>query len=101
MDLAYHDQGFRILGVNLDALAEAAATSPRSSPSCAGSWSSTTSRWPNLISPPGEQSLARPFGVTDIPASVLVGRDGTVLHLDLTRSNLARVVARSVGQAGK
>jgi hypothetical protein len=36
--------------------------------------------------------------VTQIPANVLIGRDGTVIHLDLTRSNLEAAVEKAVGR---
>ena len=38
------------------------------------------------------------YGVSEIPTNTLIGRDGTVLHLDLSRKNLAQVVARAVGR---
>lgn len=53
-------------------------------------------RWPNLVSGTGARDYARLYGVTDIPASVLIGRDGTIIHLDLWRKNLERVIAKAV-----
>jgi hypothetical protein len=38
------------------------------------------------------------YGVTEIPANVLIGRDGTVVNLDLTRPNLEAAVAKAVGR---
>ncbi len=53
-------------------------------------------RWPNLINGTASaQDYARSHGV-EIPANVLIGRDGTVIHLDLTRKNLDTVIARTV-----
>jgi hypothetical protein len=36
--------------------------------------------------------------VSEIPANVLVGRDGTVLHIDLVRKNLEPTIARVIGR---
>ena len=51
--------------------------------------------WPNLINGPGDRDYAGAYGVTQIPANVLIGRDGTVIHLDLTRSNLEAAVEKA------
>ncbi len=101
VERAYHDRGFRVLGVNLDALAEGGRDIASVQPAVRRFLVEHNVRWPNLISPAGADSFARAYGVSDIPASVLVGRDGKVLHLDLTPANLAKVVARSVGGAGQ
>ena len=45
-------------------------------------------RWPNLVNGTGAQDYAKAYGVSDIPANVLIGRDGKVAHLDLTAKNL-------------
>jgi hypothetical protein len=54
-------------------------------------------RWPNLINGTGTTDYAKAYGVTEIPFNVLIGRDGTVIHLDLSpRKNLASVVAKAI-----
>ena len=35
--------------------------------------------------------------MTDIPANVLIGRDGTILQLDLNGANLETTVAKALG----
>ena len=55
-------------------------------------------RWPNLINGQGNQDYARAYAVSEVPANVLIGRDDTVIHLDLARSNLEKAVARAVGR---
>ena len=47
-------------------------------------------RWPNLINGAGDQDYAGLYAVSEVPANVLIGREGTLIHLDLTRSNLER-----------
>ena len=54
-------------------------------------------RWPNLINGTGTNDYAKAYGIVEIPSNVLIGRDGTVIHLDLSpRKNLATVVAKAV-----
>jgi thiol-disulfide isomerase/thioredoxin len=54
-------------------------------------------RWPNLINGSGTSDYAKAYGVTEIPANVLIGRDGNVTHFGLSpRKNLASVIAKVV-----
>ena len=53
--------------------------------------------WPTLINGDGERDYAKTYGITDIPANVLIGRDGTVIGLDLDRSNLRREIEQALG----
>jgi hypothetical protein len=55
-------------------------------------------RWPNLVTGEGARDYASAYGVTEIPTNVLIGRDGRVVHLDLSRKKLADVIARAVGR---
>ena len=42
-------------------------------------------RWRNLINGTGAHDFAKAYAVTEIPASFLVGRDGTITQLHLSR----------------
>ncbi len=66
---------------------------PSSRPSCPTSGAScwtTTSAGPTWSTATGAHDYAKAYGVTEIPTNVLIGRDGTVIHLDLSRKNLGR-----------
>src|SRR5262249_5687227 len=54
----------------------------------------------SLVNGPGGRDYAKAYGVTEIPANFLVGRDGTVVHLDLARKNLTPVVGRAIARRG-
>ena len=95
---AYRDRGLRILGINLDALQEGGKSPDAVRPAVRRFLLEHNVPWPNLINGSGDQDYARSYAVTEIPANVLIGRDGTVIHIDLTRSNLEKVVARAVGR---
>ena len=50
-------------------------------------------RWPNLVNGAGVHDYAKAYGITEIPSNVLIGPDGTVIHVDLSRKNLDPVTA--------
>lgn len=94
---AYRDRGFRILGVNLDTL-NGGKSADLVQPAVREFLLENNVAWPNLISGRGEQDYARAYAVSEVPANVLIGRDGTVIELDLTHSNLEKAVARAVAR---
>jgi peroxiredoxin len=93
---AYRDRGFRILGVNLDPLSEDGKSPDAVRTSARQFLLEYNVSWPNLINGAGDQDYARSYAVSEVPANVLIGRDGSIIHLDLTRSNLEKSVARAV-----
>jgi peroxiredoxin len=98
LDKAYRERGLRILGINLDAMSVPDRKPSDVVPEVKRFLVEHNVAWPNLINGTGEQDYARAYGVTSIPSSVLIGRDGTVIHLDLTRSNVEKVIARAIGE---
>jgi peroxiredoxin len=99
----YKDQGFVILGVNLDEL----ANQPSSQPAARSEDRSGTVRWflvnqrvgwPNLVGV-GAERAAKAYGVEEIPANFLIGRDGTVKHVELNEETLAKVLAAEAGKS--
>lgn len=55
--------------------------------------------WPTVMNGQGDADFAKTFGVKEIPASVLVGRDGKVLNFDLTVEGLSKAVEKAIGNA--
>jgi peroxiredoxin len=99
LDKAYTDYqalGFRILGINLDTLQKDGPKLETIMPNIKRFLIDHNVRWPNLVNGTGAQDYAAAYGVAEIPTNVLIGRDGNVLHLDLSRKNLEAVVARAV-----
>jgi len=95
---AFRDRGLRIVGINLDPLQDGGKSPDAARPAVRQFLLEYNVRWPNLINGAGDQDYARAYAVSEVPANVLIGRDGTVIHLDLTRSNLEKAVARAVGR---
>ncbi len=100
LDLLYSEQkgrGFRVMGINVDTLQADRPKLEAVLPGIRRFLLENNVRWPNLINGAGTSDYAKAYGVTEIPSNVLIGRDGAVIHLDLSpRKNLATVVARAV-----
>jgi thiol-disulfide isomerase/thioredoxin len=95
---ANRDRGFRIVGINVDPLQNGGTKPEVVMPNIRRYLLDHNVRWPNLVNGEGPRDYAAAYGVTEIPTNVLIGRDGTILHLDLSRKNLAQAVAKAVGR---
>jgi thiol-disulfide isomerase/thioredoxin len=94
----YRNRGFRIVGINLDTLLPGTKRETVT-PNVRRFLLEHNIRWPNLINGDGPNDYARAYRVTDSPTNYLIDRDGSVIHLDLTRKHLSDIIARAV--AGK
>jgi peroxiredoxin len=93
----YQNRGFRVLGINVDTVQSGGPKLETVLPNIRRFLLDNNVRWPNLINGTGPNDYAKAYGVAEIPSNVLIGRDGNVIHLDLSpRKNLASVVARAV-----
>jgi thiol-disulfide isomerase/thioredoxin len=95
---ANRGRGFRIVGINLDTLQNGGTKPEAVMPHIRRFLLEHNVRWPNLVNADGARDYAAAYGATEIPTNVLIGRDGKVIHLDLSRKNLADVVARAAGR---
>jgi thiol-disulfide isomerase/thioredoxin len=95
---SYGRRGFQIVGIDLDAPSDGGQKPETVLPNVRRFLLDYNVAWPTLISGQGEKDYAKAFGVNEIPANVLVGRDGTITHIDLVRKNLDQVIARAVQQ---
>jgi thiol-disulfide isomerase/thioredoxin len=92
--------GFQVVGVNLDGVRE--GVTPESA-------QSTVRRflvdfrvsWPSVFNGQGPNDFARAYGVTSIPATFLVDRDGKIAQVELSGPDLDRAVASAVGEKAK
>jgi len=95
---SYRQRGFRVLGVNVDTAQKGSENIEMVIPNVRRFLLDYNVRWPNLINETGDHDYAKAYGVAELPANVLIGRDGTIIHRDLTRSNLERVVKKALGE---
>jgi thiol-disulfide isomerase/thioredoxin len=94
---AYRSRGLEVVGINLDPLQDGGQKIETVMPNIRRFLLDHNIRWPNIVNGAGSHDYAGAYGVTDIPANVLIGRDGGVVHVDLVRKNLDGVIARAVG----
>jgi peroxiredoxin len=92
----HRNRGFRIIGINLDTLQSGDPKLEVVLPNVRRFLMDHNVRWPNLVNGTGLHDYAKAYGVTEIPSNVLIGPDGTIIHVDLSRKNLAQVVARAI-----
>jgi thiol-disulfide isomerase/thioredoxin len=94
----YHDRGFRIVGIDVDA-DQAGATDPKSVLASVRRFVVEYNiPWPTLINGQGDKDLTRAYSIAEIPANVLIGRDGKVIHLDLSGQKLDTAVSAAIAQ---
>jgi thiol-disulfide isomerase/thioredoxin len=94
----YHPQGLEIVGVNLDLMQDDAPKLESLLPNIRRFVFDYNVRWPTLVNGPADGDVAKAYGVIEIPANVLIGRDGKVAAIDLTRKTFESTVAKLVGK---
>lgn len=89
----YGKEGFTVLGVNLDSGPDAPKTVRRFLVEYGAAF-------PNILAgtTEGTPKAAADFHVKEIPASVLVGPDGTVVTIDLAAEDLPAAITRALGK---
>ncbi len=97
VDEAFRGRGLRILGIDLDALQESGQKPDAAIANARRFLLDYNVTWPTLISGEGETDYAKLYRVTEIPANVLIAKDGTIAHIDLVHKNLEDMVARTLG----
>ena len=96
-EASHRGKGFRIIGINLDMMQDGGVPAEMVMPNVRRFLVDHNVRWPNLVNGPGDRDYARAYGVTEIPANALIGRDGTVLRLDIGEADLETALAKAVG----
>jgi hypothetical protein len=86
------------VGINLDALQDGGQNTEMVLPNIRRFLLDRNVRWPNLVNGQGPQDYADAYGITEIPANVLIARDGTIARIDLVGKNLEPAIAGAVGQ---
>jgi len=94
----HRGKGFRVVGINVDTLQEGSPKSEIVAPLVRRFLLDRNVPWPNLLNGSGELDYAKAFGVTEIPANVLISRDGTIASIDLVPVNMESSVARLIGR---
>jgi thiol-disulfide isomerase/thioredoxin len=93
----YHDKGLVILGVNVDAMHEDVQEASKALPVVRRFLIRHRVTWTNLLNGQGAADFASAYGVEQIPANFLVGRDGKVVAVEQDGEALEQAVIRALG----
>lgn len=96
--LSRRGQGFRVLGVNVDSLQEGGPGIEATRALVRRFLVDYNVPWPTLMNGEGKADFARIYGVREVPANFLVGRDGTIEAVDLTGASLEKAVEKALGR---
>ena len=95
---AHRDRGFRVVGIDVDSAQDG---NPDPGPVVANVRRFLVEfnvPWPTLINGQGDQDWTRAYSIAEIPANVLIGRDGKVIHLDLAGPRLSEAVGEAIAK---
>jgi thiol-disulfide isomerase/thioredoxin len=95
--LKYHDRGFVILGINVDAMHEDVKETKVAMAAVRRFLVKHRVTWTNLLNGQGAGDFAAAYGVEEIPANFLIGRDGKVLAVEQSGDALERAVVGALG----
>jgi peroxiredoxin len=93
----YRQRGFEVVGINVDSMQDGGPKAETVLPNVRHFALDHNLRWPTLLSGPGEQDYAGAYAVTEIPANVLIARDGTIARIDQVGQSLEAAIAKLVG----
>jgi thiol-disulfide isomerase/thioredoxin len=98
VETAYRVKGLQIVGINLDALSIDDQKVASVLPTVRRFLLDHDVSWPTLMNGQGAKDYAAAYGVSEIPANVLVAKDGTVVHIDLVHKNIEPTIARLIAR---
>jgi thiol-disulfide isomerase/thioredoxin len=98
VDHAHHNQGLQVVGINLDTQEDGGQKLETVLPNIRRFLLDYNVPWPTLVNGAGDRDYAKAFGVSDIPANILIAGDGTVAQVDLSRKNMEAVISRLLGR---
>jgi thiol-disulfide isomerase/thioredoxin len=90
---AYHNKGLQVVGINLDTQENGGQKLESVLPNVRRFLLDHNVPWPTLMNGSGDHDYAQAYGVSDIPANILIGPDGTVIQIDLSQRNLEPVIS--------
>jgi thiol-disulfide isomerase/thioredoxin len=93
----YHDRGFVLLGINVDAMHEDLKDEKRALAAVRRFLVRHRVTWTNLLNGRGDADFAAAYGVEEIPANFLIGRDGTVVAVEQSGDALEPAIVGALG----
>jgi peroxiredoxin len=95
----YRDQGFAVIGVNLDSMGQDLTGKKPDSKEALSTvrWFLLHHRaaWPNMIGETAE-ATAKAYNVAEVPETFLIGRDGTIVQMEQQGEGLVKAIEASL-----
>jgi peroxiredoxin len=92
----YHRRGFVILGVNFEEKHRDVKNAKTALPTARQVLVRHTASWINLLDCQRTENITKAYGVEEIPANVLIGRDGRIVAMEQSGDDLERAVVRAL-----
>jgi len=93
----YHRRGFVIMGVNVDAKNPDVKDGTTALPTARQFLVKHGVTWINLLDCQRTDDTTAAYGLQEIPANFLIGRDGTIVAMELSGDALEHAVVRALG----
>lgn len=97
LERKYHDRGLVILGINVDAMHEDVKDAKAAMSAVRRFLVRHRVTWTNVLNGEGAADFAKVYGVEEIPANFLVGRDGQIVAVEQSGEALERAVTGALG----
>jgi thiol-disulfide isomerase/thioredoxin len=94
---AFQSRGLELLGVNVDAHHEDIKDAKQAIPIVRHALIEQNVAWPNVLNDDGPGNIAEAYGISTLPANLLIGRDGAVVGVDLSGPFLDSAVKKALG----
>jgi thiol-disulfide isomerase/thioredoxin len=95
----HRDQGFVILGINVDAMHEDVKDAKTALPVVRRFLIKHGVSWTNLLNGKGAGDFATAYGVEEIPANFLIDRGGKVIAVEQSGDELERAIVAALGNS--
>lgn len=93
----FKDRDFEVLGVNVDSLRQGTPEGEATLNLVRRYLVDHQATFPNIVLGESEQGIPEAFGVDEIPANFLIGRDGTIVQFELSDGNALKAVEAALG----
>ena len=94
----FHDKGLEVVGINLDTLDVEPAEIPTIMPNVNRFLLDYNISWPNVLNGQGAQNFAEAYKITDLPANVLIDKEGKVAAIDADLPSLVETLQERLGK---
>jgi peroxiredoxin len=94
----FKDQGFEVLGVNVDLLREGTADEETTRNLVRRYLVDHQAVFPNVVLSEAERGVPEAYGVDEIPANFLIGKDGTIVQFELGDGNAVKAIEAALGR---